>query len=63
MQPSNLIPNIPSKLKGIRVPSINGAKVSKFFYTYFLGIDDDDLAAYQKSKAFMESMEKEKEKE
>jgi hypothetical protein len=49
MQPSNLIPNIPSRLKDIRVPSINGAKVSKFFYTYFLGIDEDEIEAYQKS--------------
>ena len=58
MHPSNLIPNIPSRLKGIRVPSINGAKVSKFFYTYFLGMDEDELAAYKK---VMEKKEKEKE--
>lgn len=54
MQPLNVIQNIPSRLRGIRVPSINSANVSKFFYTYFLGIDEDDLAAYK------ESLEKEK---
>lgn len=48
MQSFNSIQNIPSKLKGIRVPSINSAKISKFIYTYFLGIDEDELAAYQK---------------
>jgi hypothetical protein len=57
MQPFNSIQNIPSRLKGIRIPSINSAKVSKFFYAYFLGLDEDELAVYQKVK------EKEKEKE
>jgi len=48
MQPFNAVQNIPSRLKGIRIPSINRAKVSKFFYAYFLDLDEDELTAYLK---------------
>jgi hypothetical protein len=49
MQPLNSIQSIPGKLKSIRIPSINNAKVTKFFYEYFLGLNDEELKVYQKA--------------
>jgi hypothetical protein len=65
MQPLNSIQNISGKLKGIRIPSINSAKVTKFFYQYFLGLSDHELEMYQKAndelKARQQTNEKTKE--
>jgi hypothetical protein len=36
------------KLKGIKLPTVNRSKVTKFFYEYFLGLSDQELDSLQK---------------
>jgi hypothetical protein len=38
------------KLKGIKLPAINRARLSKFFNEAFLDIHDEDLHNYQEPK-------------